>query len=549
MALLGLIKASTTAAIKMTSIKPAIVPRRSSSPYTASSTPFKPSISYNKDLFLAATIRIQHGVRAKRLDNTSSSNTPLIPQPPFDFISDTLKQQQKFDPSFEKLRALQAIHVLSVLQFHPILTAYQLTLIDFSIFRKITITALKNHKPKSPQKWIVASTDFFNYLTRLIEHGILIKQAASDRARYLNYWIKVASKCHELKNYQTLKAIISALGTPPIQRLKQSWTFVPKKSMQLLENMNELMSESCNYEKYRHVMLENSKASEPTVPFLGIFLHDMTYLAELQDQKGARATDLIALFSKMQKRPDYPLALPDTYTKDIASYNRPKFSIRAATAVRKSSQDDEHGKLSIDMQQCLVTQYLLTRPWVNEKTVDELCVLREPTKPQGGVILTSSVSLTTAIESSTNSLSSTTTTTGRPLSLEDSNYFHKKINTGFWLFGRKSVDHHTALQSLNSFDTLYHSSNRLSFDNDDEGEEKDEKEYLKKKHYGTMSSQSNNSLAIFRKDYWKNNNSTRKFSLSSFSSDPSLSAIFRSTEPLTSHPLDNTQPDTSSSFI
>ncbi len=186
---------------------------------------------------------------------------------------------------------------------------------------------------------------------------------------------------------------------------------------------------------------------------------------------------------------------------------------------------------------------------MNEKTVDELCVLREPTKPQGGVILTSSVSLTTAIESSTNSLSSTTTTTGRPLSLEDSNYFHKKINTGFWLFGRKSVDHHTALQSLNSFDTLYHSSNRLSFDNDDEGEEKDEKEYLKKKHYGTMSSQSNNSLAIFRKDYWKNNNSTRKFSLSSFSSDPSLSAIFRSTEPLTSHPLDNTQPDTSSSFI
>ncbi|KAG1055574.1 hypothetical protein G6F46_001908 [Rhizopus delemar] len=555
----GLTKASTSGSIRIKNVKPAIVPRRSSSPNIIASTFKSPpsTLSYNKDLFLMATSRIQTRVRAKCFTDLLSEDAPLIPQPPLDYITQILQQQEEFDTSFDKLRSLQVFNVLSILQFHPIITAYQLTLIDSAIFRNITPTALQNHTAKSPETSIVTSTDFFNYLTRLIEHSILIKLEATDRSQHLNYWIKVASRCHELKNYQTLKAVISALGTPPIQRLKQSWSFVPKKSMNLLEEMTELMSEASNYEKYRQTVLQNIKLLDPMVPFLGTFIHDMTYLGALHNRDNdPRMTELLMLFTDMQKGPDYPYELRANHAKEVASYNRPKFSIRAATSGRKNSHDEELTKMSIDLQQCLVTQYLLTRPWVNEKTVDELCALREPARPNG-VPLTSSVSLTTT-RSSSGSLTSSSTSPSRPLSLEDEeDYFDRKPMSGFWLFGRKSVDHNTALkqqqqhqhQSIESFATLHRSPRHFSFDEinvDDDGENT----CIKKRYPGTVTSQSNNSLAIFRKEFWKNNNNTaqtHKFSLASFNSDPSLSTVAQSTS--SPHPLDSTQTDSSSSFI
>ena len=186
-----------------------------------------------------------------------------------------------------------AATVPGILHFTPGLVAYQITRIESAIFLAIPSHALLSHAPKSPHARIVASTDFFNYVTRLIEHSILLPHEASVRAQHINHWIKIAGKCQDLNNYQTLKAIVSALGTPPVQRLKRTWGFIPKKSMARLEAMNELMSEHNNYGKYReHMGIVNTSVlhgksvhliqaehfKRPTVPFLGTFIHDMTYL-------------------------------------------------------------------------------------------------------------------------------------------------------------------------------------------------------------------------------------------------------------------------------
>ncbi|KAG1467887.1 hypothetical protein G6F56_004157 [Rhizopus delemar] len=507
--------------IRVKGVKPTLVSRRSSSPNLAASTL---KSSYNKGLFLKATNRIQTRVRAKTLTDPSSDDTPLIPQPPLDYVSQILQQQEKFDPSFEKLRHLQTINILSILQFHPILIAYQLTLIESAIFRNITPSALATHTTKSPQLAIVTSTDFFNYLTRIIEHSILIKLEATDRSQHLNYWIKVASRCHDLKNYQTLKAVISALGTPPLQRLKQSWSFVPKKSMNLLEEMTELMSETSNYERYRQTVLQDPKLSEPTVPFLGTFIHDMTYLGALNNQQDVRIKELMTLFTDMQQAPDYSPELPVGCAKDVGSYHRPRFSIRSNSS-RRTTQEEEFMKMNMNLQQCLVSQYLLTRPWVNEKAVDELSALREPTK--ANAVMTSSVSLTTT-RSSSSSMTSSSTGPSRPLSLEDDeeDYFDKKTS-GFRLFGRKSTD-----RPIEQFATLHRSPRHFSFD-EINVEEPDENTCMKKRCPGT----NQGSLAIFRKDFWKNNTnpSPHRFSIVSYNSDPSLSTT---TQNSSSHPLE-----------
>ncbi|KAG1241652.1 hypothetical protein G6F68_016578 [Rhizopus microsporus] len=99
-----------------------------------------------------------------------------------------------------------------MMEFPAGLLAYQLTLIESAIFRAIPREALLSHSARKPHVRVVASTDFFNFLTRTIEHSILLPQEACRRAEILNRWIKVASKLLTLSNYQTLKAVVSALA-------------------------------------------------------------------------------------------------------------------------------------------------------------------------------------------------------------------------------------------------------------------------------------------------------------------------------------------------
>lgn len=378
----------------------------------------------------------------------NSSYLPMIPQAPLVTVYQSLQKQleeafelkkQRQDVVYANQQVLEiqsslnqvrnihmsATTVPTILQFQPVLIAYQLTLIDSTIFRNIPIDAILSHAPKTPHPSIVASTDFFNYLTRLIEHAILLQQDASGRAQHINHWIKVAGKCHELKNYQTLKAVISALGTPPIQRLKRSWQFIPKKSMNLLEDLSDLMSEASNYGKYRHrlglsqsssddevknrgenedILSTNTTTattsmvtkksstrknsfSEPTVPFLGIFIHDMTYLVAALSKKkqqqhnsgwtispstatsdvmqqDSRVSELLRLFKNLQRSPPYSPNLSAPCIKDLTKNRKRKLShaLTRTTAIKRAPayyQDDD-GELSIEMQQCLVTQYLVS---------------------------------------------------------------------------------------------------------------------------------------------------------------------------------------------
>ncbi|CAO3615644.1 unnamed protein product [Cunninghamella echinulata] len=238
---------------------------------------------------------------------------------------------------------MSAATIPSFMHFKAHVTAYQVTLIESSIFSAIPPTALLVHSAKQPHPRIVASTDFFNYFTRIIEHSILFPQEASERAQLIHYWIKVASRCLELNNYQTLKAIVSALGTPPVDRLRRTWAFIPKKSVTKLESLNELMSEADNYGRYREHMgmvsttVINGKSvaqiraehfTKPTIPFLGTFIHDITYLLAVYKSSSSspnnvyktaeeepRIKEILDTIRRFQHGPKYPMNLPGTYNK------------------------------------------------------------------------------------------------------------------------------------------------------------------------------------------------------------------------------------------
>ncbi|CAG8498511.1 10296_t:CDS:2 [Ambispora gerdemannii] len=291
----------------------------------------------------------------------------------------------------------------SILDFAPHMIAYQLTLIESSIFLEIDPLSLLAHSPKNPDPKITASTDFFNFLTRVVERSILSPQEASARALVIHYWVKVAVKLHELHNYQTLKGILSALGTPPIKRLKRTWACIPKKSMTKLDSLNELMSESSNYGKYRETVQQEKFIRKPVIPFLGTFIMDATYLLAAVKSSGSvtpnsstsfpssgssnarddpRVQELLQSMKRYQTGPKYPPKPPVSYIKASTKHHFRTASISAALhrGGHKFHLRHDEDNETVEERQQLLTHYLLTRSWMPEKKVDELSLLREPQK-------------------------------------------------------------------------------------------------------------------------------------------------------------------------
>jgi hypothetical protein len=386
-----------------------------------------------------------------RSNNNSTTNLETMTEDEMDqMIAQYLRMMADIKMTLNGVRTIymSAATIPTVLQFQAHIIAYQVTLIEAAIFDAIPPNALLEHSSKNPHPRIVASTDFFNYITRCIEHSILLPQEASARAQLIHYWTKVASRCHDINNYQTLKAIISALNTPPVQRLKRTWAYIPRKSVTKLDALNELMSEANNYGNYREHMgmvttsvgrspqqTRDEHYARPTIPFLGTFIHDITYLLAAyktspgnyeNPQDEPRIHDVLTSMRRFQTGPRYTSFLPAAFVKSSQKHHfRPALSNalhRGASRIHRisggsifgfdsnggnsnvnsmngstsnlsniserhssdnsstkdmpNSGDEEDSNL--EEQQKLATQYVLMRPWVSQNTVDELSHLREP---------------------------------------------------------------------------------------------------------------------------------------------------------------------------
>ncbi|KAI9271398.1 ras guanine nucleotide exchange factor domain-containing protein [Sporodiniella umbellata] len=372
-------------------------------------------------------------------------------------IAQHLRETAEIKATLNGVRTIymNAATIPTVLQFGAHVIAYQLALIESSIFNTVPPHALLQHSSKHPHSRIVASTDFFNYITRCIEHSVLLPQEASARAQLIHYWIKVASRSLDINNYQTLKAIISSLNTPPVQRLKRTWSYIPKRSMVKLEALNDLMSEANNYGNYReHMGMVNTSVvhgksvqsirsdhfSRPTVPFLGTFVHDITYLLAVfksnamrgPPENDPRIHEILNTMQQFQTGPKYTSSLPLSLLKSCQKHHfRPVLSNvlqRGASRIQRfsggnifgfdSNNSNHHGANSnntthsnsghpsvivekeideeennLDEQQKMATQYILMRSWVSQNTVDELSTLREPPQTKSNSMLSSRTSI------------------------------------------------------------------------------------------------------------------------------------------------------------
>ncbi|XP_073075017.1 ral guanine nucleotide dissociation stimulator-like [Manis javanica] len=70
---------------------------------------------------------------------------------------------------------------------------------------------------------------------------------AQDRAQVVEFWIRVAKECLDLKTFASLHAILLALQSPAVGRLKCTWGHVSWKSSRM---RNRLMKEKWLNQKW-----------------------------------------------------------------------------------------------------------------------------------------------------------------------------------------------------------------------------------------------------------------------------------------------------------
>jgi hypothetical protein len=168
---------------------------------------------------------------------------------------------------------------INILDFDPLELARQITIKESRIFCSILPEELLAtewmKKSASLAVNVRAMSTLSTDLANLVADSILQLEEPKKRAVVIKHWVKIANKCLELNNYDSLMAIICSLNSSTIVRLKRTWEIVSQKTKTTLESLKEIVDVSRNYAVLRQ-RLQNHVP--PCLPFVGFYLTDLTFV-------------------------------------------------------------------------------------------------------------------------------------------------------------------------------------------------------------------------------------------------------------------------------
>lgn len=208
-------------------------------------------------------------------------------------------------PAFQ----ISPCHIIQAYQFPNIsvkLFAEQLTRMDTELFKRLIphqcLGATWARRDKHEADSVVATVNQFNAVLFRVISSILIEPGSKppDRALYISTWIDIAQELRILKNFSSLKAIVTGLQSEAIHRLVKSWACLTREKLELFNELARIFSTENNAITQREVLMregtakfaiavgendrhlqkvfqrQNHLISHGTIPYLGTFLTDLT---------------------------------------------------------------------------------------------------------------------------------------------------------------------------------------------------------------------------------------------------------------------------------
>ena len=192
--------------------------------------------------------------------------------------------------------------------------AEQLTRMDAEVFKKLVahqclgaVWSRKDRSRSHEAATVVATVNQFNAVSLRVISTILTDTSlkSQERARILETWIDIAQELRILKNFSSLKAIVSGLQSNPVYRLEKCWQCMPREKHELFRELERIFSEENNAWTQRELLIKEGTAkfadtagrsdrhlqklfqkqnthagniSYGTIPYLGTFLTDLTMI-------------------------------------------------------------------------------------------------------------------------------------------------------------------------------------------------------------------------------------------------------------------------------
>ncbi|KAK2535202.1 ral guanine nucleotide dissociation stimulator isoform X6 [Columba livia] len=198
------------------------------------------------------------------------------------------------------------------LSFSPEMVAEQFTLMDAELFKKVVpyhcLGCIWSQRDKKGKEHLAptirATVSQFNSVANCVIVTCLGDRSLKpqQRAKVVERWIEVARECRILKNFSSLRAILSALQCNAIHRLKKTWDEVLRESIRTFHELSEIFSDDNNHSLSRELLIKegtskfatleiNPKRAQKrqqqqremgvmqgTIPYLGTFLTDLVML-------------------------------------------------------------------------------------------------------------------------------------------------------------------------------------------------------------------------------------------------------------------------------
>ncbi|KAI8982521.1 ras guanine nucleotide exchange factor domain-containing protein [Pilobolus umbonatus] len=242
---------------------------------------------------------------------------------------------------------------IKFLELDPHELARQMTIMDFSLYSRIKPVECLDKNWGLPDTDTIhiaanvkASIEHSNQVTAWVTDSILAKEELKKRAGVMKHWIFVAEKCRLLNNYNTCMAILSAFDNGSIGRLKRSWELISAKTMLILQNIRRLMGANRNFSEYREII---HKVNPPCIPFLGIYLQDLTFIEDGNSNYLKKSNNLIN-FAKRMKTAEVILDLQQYQSTHYLLNVVPDIQEFIKTHLHSSREEEELYNLSLKLE-------------------------------------------------------------------------------------------------------------------------------------------------------------------------------------------------------
>jgi hypothetical protein len=149
--------------------------------------------------------------------------------------------------------------VLSVCSVDPMEIARQMCLRDEQIYKSIRPRELMNQSwnksaaaQQSPN--VLKMIDRFNRVSGWVQRSIVSEMQPKQRKTIITAFISIAARLRELHNFHSLLAVIAALESASVTRMKKTFELLKSNHVKSLLELKAVMSAESSYKAFRGVL-------------------------------------------------------------------------------------------------------------------------------------------------------------------------------------------------------------------------------------------------------------------------------------------------------